>query len=171
MRSLLFGVAAAAMLLCAFSAPGATTVHKKKSSSKAVAARKGGVRKSAGTASKTAAKSGAKPSTSRTTASSARRNGKRPVATRTWRNRQMAPTPERYHEIQQAMVTKGFLKPEDVSSGWDQNSIDALKRFQAAQNLEVTGKINSLSLIALGLGPKHDTASITTSTESVQSDR
>ena len=83
----------------------------------------------------------------------------------------MAPTPERYHEIQQAMVTKGFLKPEDVSSGWDQNSIDALKRFQAAQNLEVTGKINSLSLIALGLGPKHDTASITTSTESVQSDR
>jgi len=83
----------------------------------------------------------------------------------------MAPTPERYHEIQQAMVAKGFLKPEDVASGWDQNSIDALKRFQAAQNLEVTGKINSLSLIALGLGPKHDTASTTTSTESVQSDR
>ena len=27
-----------------------------------------------------------------------------------------------------------------------------------AQNLDSTGKINSLSLIALGLGPKHETA-------------
>ncbi len=36
--------------------------------------------------------------------------------------------------------------------------MEALKRFQAAQNLEVTGKINSLSLIALGLGPKREAA-------------
>ena len=34
--------------------------------------------------------------------------------------------------------------------------MDALKRFQASQNIESTGKIDSLSLIALGLGPKHD---------------
>jgi len=83
----------------------------------------------------------------------------------------MAPTPERYREIQEAMVAKGFLKPEDVSGGWDQNSVDALKRFQAAQNLEVTGKINSLSLIALGLGPKHDTIATTSAAESGPSDR
>jgi hypothetical protein len=31
-----------------------------------------------------------------------------------------------------------------------------LKKFQAEQNLESSGKINSLSLIALGLGPKRD---------------
>ena len=71
----------------------------------------------------------------------------------------MAPTPERYKEIQQALVSKGYLKPEDASSGWDQNSVDALKRFQADQNLDSKGKINSLSIIALGLGPKRDTAS------------
>jgi hypothetical protein len=38
--------------------------------------------------------------------------------------------------------------------------VDAMKRFQAAQNLDASGKINSLSLIALGLGPKHDSASV-----------
>jgi hypothetical protein len=36
--------------------------------------------------------------------------------------------------------------------------MDALKKFQAGQNLDSTGKINSLSLIALGLGPRRETA-------------
>jgi hypothetical protein len=36
--------------------------------------------------------------------------------------------------------------------------VDALKRFQKAQNIPVTGKINSFSLIALGLGPNHGAA-------------
>ena len=35
--------------------------------------------------------------------------------------------------------------------------MDALKKLQAGQNLDSTGKINSLSLIALGLGPRHET--------------
>lgn len=68
----------------------------------------------------------------------------------------MAPTPERFKEIQDALVAKGYLKPEDVAGGWNQTSMDALKRFQGEQNIEASGKINSLSLIALGLGPKHD---------------
>jgi hypothetical protein len=68
-------------------------------------------------------------------------------------------------------VAKGYLKPEEVSGGWDQNSIEGLKKFQAAQNLETTGKINSLSLIALGLGPKRDTASIKAATETAQPNR
>ena len=79
-----------------------------------------------------------------------------PAKRTTWRNRQLAPTPERYKEIQEALVAKGYLKPEDAGSGWSQNSVDALKRFQGEQNLDASGKINSLSLIALGLGPKHD---------------
>ena len=41
---------------------------------------------------------------------------------------------------------------------WGPESVDALKRFQADQNLMPDGKINSLSLIALGLGPKRLTA-------------
>jgi hypothetical protein len=74
------------------------------------------------------------------------------------RPRQMQPTAERYHEIQNALVAKGYLKPEQATGAWDQDSIDALKKFQAEQKLDASGKITSLSLIALGLGPKHDPA-------------
>jgi hypothetical protein len=70
----------------------------------------------------------------------------------------MTPSPERYKEIQEALVSKGYLKPEEAGGAWSQSSMDALKRFQTDQNLESTGKINSLSLIALGLGPRHDSA-------------
>ncbi len=86
---------------------------------------------------------------------SARRTVRRTPAV-TWRNRQMTPSPERYKEIQDALVAKGYLRPEDSGTGWNQASMDALKRFQSEQNIEASGKINSLSLIALGLGPKHD---------------
>jgi peptidoglycan hydrolase-like protein with peptidoglycan-binding domain len=74
----------------------------------------------------------------------------------TWRNRQLAPSADRYREIQQALAAKGYLQAEQATGAWDQNSMDALKRFQMEQNLEPSGKINSLSLIALGLGPKHE---------------
>ncbi len=74
----------------------------------------------------------------------------------TWRNRQTAPAPERYKQIQDALAAKGFLDPADASGAWGQSSVDALKKFQAAQKIEATGKINSLSLIALGLGPKRE---------------
>ena len=84
---------------------------------------------------------------------------KAPVKRTTWRNRQLAPTTERYKEIQGALAAKGYLKPEDASGSWNRASVDALAKFQSEQNLgSSTGKINSLSLIALGLGPKHDTA-------------
>lgn len=74
----------------------------------------------------------------------------------TWRNRQMAPTQNRYRQIQEALAAKGYLQPEDATGSWTQSSTDALKRFQTDQNITSTGKINSLSLIALGLGPKRD---------------
>ena len=76
----------------------------------------------------------------------------------TWRNRQMAPTPDRYREIQNALAARGFLSPDNATGAWGQSSVEGLKRFQAEQNLEPSGKINSLSLIALGLGPKRDPA-------------
>jgi len=72
------------------------------------------------------------------------------------RPRQLQPTADRYRQIQDALVAKGYLKGEQATGSWDQNSVDALKRFQAEQKLDATGKINSMSLIALGLGPKHD---------------
>ncbi len=78
----------------------------------------------------------------------------------TWRNRQVAPTPERYREIQEALAARGYLTPEEAGNSWNQSSVEALKRFQEEQNIEASGKINSLSLIALGLGPKRDAAPV-----------
>ncbi len=73
------------------------------------------------------------------------------------RSYQQAPTPDRYKEIQQALASKGYLQSEP-NGQWGSESADALKRFQADQSLMPDGKINSLSLIALGLGPKRLTA-------------
>jgi peptidoglycan hydrolase-like protein with peptidoglycan-binding domain len=92
-----------------------------------------------------------------TTTTAANRKKTAPVKNAvTWRNRQLAPSQDRYREIQQALAAKGYLPAEQATGTWDQNSMDALKRFQIEQNLEPSGKVNSLSLIALGLGPKHD---------------
>jgi len=103
------------------------------------------------------AKKGTTASTARRTVASSKKGvPKKPAST--WRNRQMSPSPERYREIQEALAHRGYLAPEKATGAWNQTSIDALKRFQAEQNLESTGKVNSLSLIALGLGPKRDPA-------------
>ena len=47
----------------------------------------------------------------------------------------------------------------DPDGAWASESVEALKRFQKDQNLDPDGKIGSLSLIALGLGPKRGVAS------------
>jgi peptidoglycan hydrolase-like protein with peptidoglycan-binding domain len=67
--------------------------------------------------------------------------------------RQLAPTKERYQQIQQALASKGYFSGEQ-NGMWGPDSTEALKRFQADQNLTPDGKLTSLSLIALGLGPK-----------------
>jgi Putative peptidoglycan binding domain len=71
-----------------------------------------------------------------------------------WRPGQTAPTPERYKEIQEALAKKGYLHGE-ASGVWNPDSADALRRFQQDQNLQASGKLDSLSIIALGLGPKY----------------
>jgi hypothetical protein len=74
---------------------------------------------------------------------------------RSWRAGQTAPTPDRYKEIQAALAKKGYLHGEP-NGKWDDESADALRRFQKDQNLQPNGKLDSLSIIALGLGPKYD---------------
>jgi len=69
------------------------------------------------------------------------------------RSGQQAPTPDRYKEIQQALADRGYYRGE-VNGAWGPDSVDALKRFQMDQKLAGDGKLDSLSLIALGLGPK-----------------
>jgi len=105
-------------------------------STKAVAASKGG------THARTAGKSGASLAKNRKS-----RWTPRPRL-------QAAPTPERYQEIQQALADRGFFKGE-VNGKWGPDSVEALKEFQTSQKLTDDGKISSLSLIGLGLGPKH----------------
>jgi peptidoglycan hydrolase-like protein with peptidoglycan-binding domain len=108
---------------------------------------------------KAAAKSAKPAAKSKSTAKKGAGKGGVRSAT-TWRNRQMAPTAERYRQIQGALAAKGFLRPEEVTGVWNASSVEALKQFQAAQQIVSSGKINSLSLIALGLGPKRDAASL-----------
>ena len=168
MRKLLCLGNAMALVVLGFALHGATPATKKsahrKGTKTAVAARK-----TTGTRTSRASKSGAsahkssasahktsvhKKTTART-ASRTSRKGRR--TTTTWRNRQLAPTPERYKQIQGALSAKGYLPAEQVNGNWTDASAAALKKFQADQNLDASGKINSLSLIALGLGPQHDT--------------
>jgi hypothetical protein len=70
-------------------------------------------------------------------------------------NYQLHPDSSRYAEIQKALADRGYFKG-DANGQWNDESVDALKRFQTDQNLDNDGKINSLTLIGLGLGPKHD---------------
>ena len=82
---------------------------------------------------------------------------KKPVASAVKRKApaQAEPTPERYKQFQEALIAKGYLHG-DATGKWDDASADAMRRFQRDQNLEPTGKPNqSLSIIALGLGPKY----------------
>jgi peptidoglycan hydrolase-like protein with peptidoglycan-binding domain len=143
MRKLLYFSVAMGMLTLAWNA-GAVGAAQKKS-----------------TVAKKASPSAAKKKSAATTArriTTARKGTRKPTPRTTWRNRQMQPTPERYRQIQEALAAKGYLTADEATGKWDQASMDALKRFQQDQNIESTGKIDSLSLIALGLGPRHDDA-------------
>jgi murein L,D-transpeptidase YcbB/YkuD len=100
----------------------------------------------------------AKPSTATSgTVASKSRTARSSKTRRVVRSYQQAPTGDRYREIQQALISKGYLHGE-ANGEWGADSVDALKRFQTDQNLTADGKIGSLSLIALGLGPKRITA-------------
>jgi peptidoglycan hydrolase-like protein with peptidoglycan-binding domain len=69
--------------------------------------------------------------------------------------RQARPTSERYAEIQSALAKAGYF--EGSTNGvWDENSVEALRRFQEDNGQDPTGKVDSLSLIKLGLGPNYD---------------
>jgi peptidoglycan hydrolase-like protein with peptidoglycan-binding domain len=88
--------------------------------------------------------------------SSSKKTAAKTKTVASWRNTQRTPTPDRYREIQQALAAKGYLQPGAPNGVWDTSSIAALKKFQEDQNLEPSGKLDSLSLIALGLGPRRD---------------
>ncbi|MCX7604748.1 MAG: peptidoglycan-binding protein [Bryobacteraceae bacterium] len=69
---------------------------------------------------------------------------------------QQQPEPARIREIQQALAARGYaVEPTGV---WDAATVEALKKFQEDHNitnLSGRGKLDPLTLIALGLGPSH----------------
>ena len=68
---------------------------------------------------------------------------------------QLHPDPDRYIAIQKALADSGYFKGEP-NGQWGDDSVDAMRRFQADQKIDNDGKIDALSLIGLGLGPRHD---------------
>lgn len=77
------------------------------------------------------------------------------------------PDPDRLREIQKALADKGYFKG-DVNGVWNADSVAALKQFQTDKNLSPDGKISALSLIGLGLGPKHEGNVATLSSDKTQ---
>jgi peptidoglycan hydrolase-like protein with peptidoglycan-binding domain len=137
-KAILLGVALCAVVCLATAA---TTTKKKTAKKRAHAA-------------SAPAKTTAKTTTAKTTPKSrtASSKGKKTVR-KASAPRQLAPTKDRYQQIQQALASKGYYSGEP-NGAWGPDSVEALKRFQADQNLTPDGKLGSLSLIALGLGPK-----------------
>jgi hypothetical protein len=116
----------------------------------------GAAKKSRPKSSKKSASTSARVSTAKKKSSKKTTARRRPR--QTWRTGQMQPAPERYIEIQQALIDRGYGAGA-ADGKWSLTWTEGLKRFQRDQNLEPSGKITSLSLLALGLGPKRETAS------------
>jgi len=134
-----------------------TAANKTASKTAAKSAPKSASKKPATVASahKTTTKAGAKTASTKTVS----KKGGKKAPVQSWRARQQVPTPDRYRQIQEALAAKGYLKGEP-SGVWNGESTEALRRFQADQKLDPSGKLNSLSLIALGLGPRRDTGTV-----------
>lgn len=64
---------------------------------------------------------------------------------------QKAPTPDRITEIQTALARAGYYQG-DPTSKWDPDTVAAMQKFQSANGLDATGKLDALSLQKLGLG-------------------
>jgi peptidoglycan hydrolase-like protein with peptidoglycan-binding domain len=64
----------------------------------------------------------------------------------------LRPGPERIEEIQQALVKSGYLSAQP-NGHWDDQTREAMRRYQADNGFPVTGLPEAKSLMKLGLGP------------------
>ena len=62
-----------------------------------------------------------------------------------------APSPDRISEIQSALARGGYYKG-DPNGKWDSDTIAATEKFQSANGLDSTGKLDAPTLQKLGLG-------------------
>jgi len=68
------------------------------------------------------------------------------------RRAQLRPEPERIQEIQQALFQAGYLNAQP-NGRWDDQTREAMRRYQADHGFPVTGLPEAKSLMKLGLGP------------------
>lgn len=61
------------------------------------------------------------------------------------------PTPDRITQIQSALARGGYYQG-DPTGKWDSNTIAATQKFQSANGLDSTGKLDAPTLQKLGLG-------------------
>ena len=103
-------------------------------------------------------------------ASSSKSKGKKTTSSRRSRSRRAAtqsgPTSDRIRQIQEALASGGFFKHQP-SGRWDAQTSAAISSFQAANGLEVTGKLGAWTLKKLE--EKHGLPSNSELTESAQS--
>jgi len=64
----------------------------------------------------------------------------------------MAPTSDRISEIQTALGRGGYYTTDNPSGKWDADTVGAVQKFQSANGLDATGKLDALTLQKLGLG-------------------
>lgn len=151
--ALLFAVLGGAVTVHLSGAAAAAAQKKTAAKTTAKAAPKAPSKAAPKGSSRTAAKTVPRKPTASARGSSARRKSaaRQPAPRRPAGQQQ--PTPERYAEIQQALISRGYLAGP-ATGKWGPESVEALKRFEKDQNFEPDGKLDSWVLIALGLGPK-----------------
>jgi peptidoglycan hydrolase-like protein with peptidoglycan-binding domain len=91
-------------------------------------------------------KTGGSPTAGKT----GKKSGKRSARTKKVKG-QAAPTTDRINEIQEALAKKGAFDGTPTGK-WDDSTVVAMRRFQAANHLNPTGKLDAPTLQKLGLG-------------------
>jgi hypothetical protein len=100
--------------------------------------------------SSSATSTAAKPASSATAKKTSTSHKKHHAATK-FVPKQKVPTPDRISEIQTALAHGGYYQG-DPNGKWDGTTIAALQKFQSANGLDATGKLDASSLQKLGLG-------------------
>jgi len=152
LSGLLLAAVAAGTLTVSAVARQTTTNHTKKAAHKSAATKSTAAQKSDASHTGTAHKA----STTRHSANTASTKTARLKGSRRSRKTkkvkgQMAPTPERIMEIQEALAKKGMF-PGAPTGEWDDSTVGAMKQFQTSNGLNPNGKLDALTLQKLGLG-------------------
>jgi len=92
-----------------------------------------------------------KPSNSKASSSKAHSSGKKSARRSRRQPGQKVPTKDRISEIQSALAKDGSYTGEP-NGKWDDSTVAAMKKYQAAHGLNPSGKLDARTLQKLGLG-------------------